>query len=476
MGFLVVSDAFKPACNLTPFGRLLPRKPGSGWQRVPDMKLRQVTNHGQRRWRVELSEGEEGRRVRRFFDSKADAEAFARKAAAALREHGRRFAGWWASRSPLAQANAMHQIERLSRLGYSLRAAADFIEAKGKPLPSVPLQEAVTEFLAAKAERGLRRRSFRKLRAGLEMFRACAGANVSLRDVTENHVRDFLSANGWAAATRKTYLRDVRTFFAWAVRRKLLAESPADAVPLPLLEDAPPGILTPGEAVALLDTCQRERPSLLAWLALSLFGGVRSEEARRLAWADVRADAVNIEGAKAKTRLRRVVPLTPQLRAWLDAARAFGSELPPVGWQRKFRHVRAVAGLLSGWKQNAPRHSFCSYHLQLHQRAGETALIAGHSEAMLFAHYRERVTTADAEAFFGLLPDASALAAGVAKERSDRAAGDARRRAGGRRGRFLRNPCLPAEPVPFHPPDGSPDSSSVRHGLTACQPANTVCV
>ncbi len=145
----------------------------------------------------------------------------------------------------------------------------------------------------------------------------------------------------------------------------------------------------------------------------------------------MQADAVNIDPAKSKTRLRRVVPHTPQLRVWLDAAKAHGAALPPVGWQRKFNHVRTVAELRAGWNQNAMRHSFCSYHLQLYRKAGDRALIAGHSEAMLFAHYRERVSTADAEAFIGLLPDAAALAAGVAKERSDREAGDGRRREGG---------------------------------------------
>lgn len=48
------------------------------------MKLRQVTNHGLKRWRVDFSEGEAGQRVRKFFDS--------RVAAQAVREHGRRFA------------------------------------------------------------------------------------------------------------------------------------------------------------------------------------------------------------------------------------------------------------------------------------------------------------------------------------------------------------------------------------------------
>ncbi len=168
------------------------------------MKLRQVTNHGLKRWRVDLSEGEAGQRVRKFFDTKDAAEDFARKSAQAVREHGRRFARYWQALSPLAQADTINQIERLSRLGYSLRAAADFIESSRKLLPSVPLEKAVADFMADKEGRGLRSRSFRKLRASLAMFRDCAGPKLPLRDVAETHVREFLSLNGWAAATRKT--------------------------------------------------------------------------------------------------------------------------------------------------------------------------------------------------------------------------------------------------------------------------------
>ncbi len=65
-----------------------------------------------------------------------------------MREHGRRFARYWNALSPLAQGNAIHQIERLSRLGYSLRSAADFIEPTRKLLPSVLLEKAVADFMA----------------------------------------------------------------------------------------------------------------------------------------------------------------------------------------------------------------------------------------------------------------------------------------------------------------------------------------
>lgn len=49
------------------------------------MKLRQVTHHGLKRWHVDLSESEAGQRVRKFFDSRAAAEDYARKSAEAVR-------------------------------------------------------------------------------------------------------------------------------------------------------------------------------------------------------------------------------------------------------------------------------------------------------------------------------------------------------------------------------------------------------
>ena len=49
-------------------------------------------------------------------------------------------------------------------------------------------------------------------------------------------------------------------------------------------------------------------------------------------------------------------------------------------------------------KRNALRHSFCSYRLALTQNANQTALEAGHSADILFKHYRQLCTEAEADA------------------------------------------------------------------------------
>jgi len=56
------------------------------------------------------------------------------------------------------------------------------------------------------------------------------------------------------------------------------------------------------------------------------------------------------------------------------------------------------------WPSNVTRHSFVSYHLAHFGSAAKTALEAGHSEAMLFAHYRELVTPEAAAEFWAIRP------------------------------------------------------------------------
>ncbi len=72
-------------------------------------------------------------------------------------------------------------------------------------------------------------------------------------------------------------------------------------------------------------------------------------------------------------------------------------------WAQTVRAVVKASGV--AFPRNVTRHTFCSYHLAQGQNAGKTALEAGHSEAMLFAHYRELVTEADATQFWALTPD-----------------------------------------------------------------------
>jgi hypothetical protein len=56
------------------------------------------------------------------------------------------------------------------------------------------------------------------------------------------------------------------------------------------------------------------------------------------------------------------------------------------------------------WKHNALRHSFCSYRLAAIKNAAQVALEAGNSPQMIFKHYRQLVTEAEANQWFAIRP------------------------------------------------------------------------
>jgi integrase len=169
----------------------------------------------------------------------------------------------------------------------------------------------------------------------------------------------------------------------------------------------PPGILTPEQAAALLN--ESVDGDLLAFHALGLFAGLRVAEITKLDWrnVDLTGGFVEISAATSKTRSRRLVPIQPNLRAWLQpVAKASG---PVVGGNLRNRQeeARRRAGI-SDWPNNAMRHSFVSYRLAATGNAGQTALESGHDQAVLFAHYRELVRPKEAERFWKIMPSSEA--------------------------------------------------------------------
>jgi site-specific recombinase XerD len=369
------------------------------------MKIKKIVNHRKIRWRVNDPRGANGKRQRKFFETKEDAECFIRQQKADRHAYGIHFTAI----PPSERAALGYQLERLRKLGWNLPAAVDFIERHGKIPPSISLGTVAAEFLAAKKNAGLRPRYLWTLRASINRFLINRREKMIL-EISAAEILEYISRNGWAASTMRSYLVDVRTLFSFAVKRKYLPENPALAVDLPRLDENPPGILSPAQAKGLLDACLDAEPDILPVLILSLFGGIRRAEAEKIEWAEIGAEFIEIKAEKAKTRRRRLIPISAQLRAWLDCSRKIGGKLPAVNYADKLKRTLEKAGLRAEWPQNALRHSFASYHYAKHRNENETAALMGNSPQMIFAHYRELVRPADADAFFRILPPPDARA------------------------------------------------------------------
>jgi hypothetical protein len=116
-----------------------------------------------------------------------------------------------------------------------------------------------------------------------------------------------------------------------------------------------------------------------------------------------------VKAHKAKTHHRRLIPISPQLRAWVDTAKKIDGKLPSLNYADKLKLVLNKAKLRKEWPQNALRHSFASYHFAKYKNENDTASRMGNSPQMIFQHYREMVRPAAADAFFALMPPADAV-------------------------------------------------------------------
>jgi hypothetical protein len=160
----------------------------------------------------------------------------------------------------------------------------------------------------------------------------------------------------------------------------------------------PRGILTVPECKTLLAWVRKNDPGMLPCVCLTLFAGIRPDEARWLKAEDFNGAEISIGGDIAKGRARRVIEANPTLKRWL----AVGGEIPPAEENFKDR-IEKIHGVIKPWPHDAFRHSFVSYRCAIAGIA-KTAQEAAHSEDTLLRHYRALVTRAEAEKFWALLP------------------------------------------------------------------------
>lgn len=288
------------------------------------------------------------------------------------------------------------------------KAASALAGAPARGLPSlspsappvddgVSLTDAINLFLVAKSRSGRSDAYLRQLRLTFVDFARGRG-RTSIAELSVADVEEWVDAMTVGPRAVRGRLQYLRTLFAFAQRRNLCAGNPALAVDLPAASAEAPGIHSPDEVRRLLEAARAWSPRLVRVLAVRYFAGLRAAEVARLEEADIGAEFVTVPAHKAKTRQRRLVRIQPALRAWLD----LGGELPGVTCEQQLPELCRRAGV--PWHRNAPRHSFVSYHLAAFGSAAGTALEAGHSEAMLFRHYRALVTAEAAAEFWAIRP------------------------------------------------------------------------
>lgn len=288
-------------------------------------------------------------------------------------------------------------------------------EVRRGALRPIALPDLVTKYLDSIRGRKSKR-YFHDLQA--KLGKAARAFTGQVRDIRADDIDGWIDGMKDAAdRTKNNYRMALITLFSYARDKNHLPRGQRTEAEFVTRYDdrkgGSIGIYTPKEFANFLNYVDER---FLPFVALGGFAGLRSIEILRLEWDDIWFEKgfIEVGKEKSKTATRRLVPICPALAAWLKPyAKKDGPVLPDIKdeWQftRLFREAKHTLNNENGEPrvqlvQNGLRHSFCSYRMAETKNAAQVALEAGNSPKMLFEHYRELVTQADAREWFSLTP------------------------------------------------------------------------
>jgi integrase len=345
-----------------------------------------------------------GKRQRRFFETKLEAEAFAsdRKNTKEQRVYTARYM----TPAELEQATAARDLA--AEYGATLlEAVGFFVAAKKREQNTVTLDTLYELFETLKAKKSRRyKEAQRATRAKIESIK-----EKLLCDITPAHIETTLK--GSPATTRNSHLRNLRAVFNLAVKKEWLVKSPISKVDWSDAGKGEPSVLSPEQAKKLLETCAGDCADLLAYFALGLFCGIRPAELERLEWRDVHyldgEHYVELRPEVTKSKRRRTIDLSENAVEWLRTIQAMpisGRLIDSDDLRDRLRQVRVAAGWESGtWPQDSMRHTFASMWLAEHNDINKLTLMMGHTgTTVLFEHYHRSTRKTEAEKFWAIVP------------------------------------------------------------------------
>jgi integrase len=346
-------------------------------------------------------------RGRKFFKTKAEAEAERLRQITTLARHGREAVGL----SPGELSAIIQARKELAKHGKSIDDAAafylDYLERIRRC--NVTVAQLAKEVLDAKRKDGMSATYIDDLKKRLARFCADFGER-KIAGITVEELDNWLRELPGSPKSRANYRANIGVLFSYATKRRMLDFNPIAHTAKPKLPDNPPEIFTVDELRSLLDAARRTAPDAMAMLAIGAFSGLRDAEIKRLDWSEVdqKRGHIEVKARKSKSARRRIVQMQTNLAAWLQPYAGMTGAVAAVNWRKKLDLVRKAAKL-ARWPQNGLRHSFASYRLAACHDAPRVASELGHtSPKMLYSTYRELVLPEEAERYWQLVPDVKA--------------------------------------------------------------------
>jgi integrase len=361
------------------------------------LEYRHSKNHP---WYLDLRPFNKGRR---FFKTKAEAEAERLRQITTLERHGREAVGL-----PPGELSAIVQAcKRLAVHGKTIGDAVEFYLDYLERIRrcSVTVADLAKEVLEAKCKDGMSATYVGDLKKRFARFCTDFGER-KVAEITVEELDNWLRALPGSPKSRANYRANVGVLFSYAERRRMIDTNPILHTARPKLPDTPPEIFSVDELTALLNAAATRAPDVIPMLAIGAFSGLRDAEIKRLDWSEVdqKRGYVEVKARKAKSARRRIIEIRPNLREWLRPYAENSGAVVAVNWRKKVDLVRKAAKL-ARWPKNGLRHGYASYRLAAIHDAPRVASELGHtSPQMLYSTYREVVRPEEAERYWKIVP------------------------------------------------------------------------
>ncbi len=370
----------------------------------PSLKVLPYRHHPKYKFVLDLRAFGKGRK---FFKTRAEAEGAAMRQRTLLERYSREAVG-------LSQREMSDFIEAKRKLAAYSETINDAVKFRIDHLERVrrhgiTVAQLADEVVEAKRRDGRSSVYLRDLRYRLNRFVQDFGYRP-IAGITVDELDNWLRALPYSPQSRTNYRTIIGLLFSHAESRGIIDRNPIPRTAKPKLIDRPPEIFASDELRALLEAGNRTAHDMVPMLAIGAFAGLREAEIQRLDWSevDLARGHIEVKAAKAKSARRRIVPIQPNLAAWLQPYSGLTGRVVPSGARRKLDRVRKAAELVR-WPNNGLRHSFASYRLAAIHDAPRVAAELGHtSPQMIYCTYRELVLPEEAERYWQIAPTAEA--------------------------------------------------------------------
>ena len=275
-----------------------------------------------------------GKRERKFFDSRKEAQAFASDLQVQRDNFGTRLLQMPES----LREEALDCAERLKPLQATLSEAVTFyLQHRQNALKSCTVSELVRKVLVAKASANRSKRYLTDLRLICGDFASQHGERM-VSEISVDDVEAWVTSDTRSATTRNNRLRTLSSAFAYAVVRRWCDANPASRVERATENKPVAGYLSVVQATALL---QHADADLRACVAIQLFAGLRPCE-----MVDLKFESINLNRSflvvdtEEHTTSHRYVEIMPNLREWLLPYAVRTGKVQPHGYQRRWDDLR----------------------------------------------------------------------------------------------------------------------------------------